>query len=230
MIRSSLMSDAAFAAFLLNHSVSGGKDDSTISAQEAQQNGFNKQLAAIFGTQFGKQSSVLNFLTNKLTGMAENPTGFDATTKAALNTGNIEGAAKSFSSAQKATQAIEAGRGGSTLPSGVSEQLTAENANAGAAQLSEGERQIALADAAQKQDNQWRALSGLSSIAAEENPTPYASEYNQGSATVGNLAVDKFDTSQSPLAAILGGVAGTAIKTIGAYYSGKGGDGGGGGQ
>src|SRR5579859_4003900 len=102
--------------------VSGGKDDKTIASQETQQAGFNKQLSSIFTQAFGKQSGILSFLTNKLTSIANNPNGLTPEAKAALTTQNTEGAAKDFAAAQTATQSIEAGRGGSSLPSGVSAQ------------------------------------------------------------------------------------------------------------
>src|SRR5579859_7212469 len=100
--------------------VSGGKDDKAIQSQQMQQMSFNKQLASIFSTQFGQQSGILNFLNQKLTSIANNPNGLTPEAKAALTTQNTEGAAKDFAAAQTATQSIEAGRGGSSLPSGVS--------------------------------------------------------------------------------------------------------------
>src|ERR1700688_3872227 len=179
--------------------VSGGKDDSTIKAQENQQAGFNNQLRSIFGSQFGAQSGILNFLNQKLTSQATNPTGFTAPQMAALNTNNTEGAAKAYASATAATRAAEAARGGSTLPSGVSAQLEAQNATGAAAQEAAGSNQIQLANAAQAQTNQWNALSGLSGVAQMENPTAYAGEATQGAGTVGTLGTQYNSTQQSQL-------------------------------
>src|ERR1700680_2086236 len=141
------MSNEAFLAFLQTHSVSGAKDDSTIKAQEQMQSGFTNQLRDVFGQQFGAQSGILNFLNGKLTNQVNNPTGFDAPTKAALSTNNIEGASKAYARAEQATRAAEPARGGSTLPSGVSAQLEAENATAAAGTEATGANQIQLADA-----------------------------------------------------------------------------------
>jgi hypothetical protein len=110
--------------------VSGGKADEEIKAQESQQAGFTTQLRQIFSNQFGQQSGILNFLNNKLTDQVKNPEGFTPEQKAALETTNTEGASKAFAHAQTATQTAVAGRGGSTLPNGVTAQLTAENATA----------------------------------------------------------------------------------------------------
>jgi hypothetical protein len=217
VIRTSKMSPAQFSVFLRTHSVSGAKGDEAIKSQEAQQLGFNRQLAATFSQQFGQQSGILNFLNEKLTAQVNNPEGFTPEQRAALETTNTEGAAKAYAQAQTATNGAVAARGGSTLPSGVNAQLTAENANAGAEQLVTGERQIAVADAEQKQNNTWRALSGLDTVASAENPTVYGSLYNGGSATVGNLGEEYNATQQSPLFATLGAVAGGAVSAVGTY-------------
>lgn len=191
--------------------VSGGKGDSEIQAQEAQQQGFNRQLANIFSTQFGKQSNVLNFLNQKLTNQVENPTGFSAPQMAALNTANTEGAAKAFANAQQAVNAGEAARGGSTLPSGVDAQLRAQNATGAAAQVAQGQNQIQLANAAQQQNNYWNAVNGLNGVAATENPLGYGGEYNSGSGNVAGLGQAYFGTQQDPALGLLGGVVGGAV-------------------
>lgn len=209
------MSDKAFAAFLLTHSVSGAKGDTEVQQQEEQQRGFNNQLQSIFSQQFGNQSNILNFLNGKLTAQVNNPTGFTPAQMAALNTNNTEGAASAFANAQKATQAMEASRGGSTLPSGVSAQLAAQNAVAGAGQAAQGANAIQLANAQQQQSNYWNALSGLGGIAQQENPLAYAGTFNQGSSTVGQLGNDYKNTQQSQLLAALGGAAAGAASGAG---------------
>jgi hypothetical protein len=195
--------------------VSGGKADEEIKAQEAQQAGFTNQLRSLFSHQFGQQSGILNFLNNKLTSQVKNPEGFTPEQKAALETTNTEGASKAFAHAQQATQAAVAARGGSTLPSGVNAQLTAENATAGAAQLAGGENQIALADAEQKQNNTWRALSGLNEVAGMENPSGYGGLANGGAGVVGSLGEEYNATQQSPLFGVLGGITGGVAAGIG---------------
>ena len=217
--RTSLMSDSEFLAFVTANPVSGGKADEEIKAQEAQQAGFNAQLRSAFGVQFGNQSGILNFLNNKLTAQVNNPTGFTAPQMAALNTNNTEGAARAYASAEQATRAAEAARGGSTLPSGVEAQLTAENANAAAGQVATGENRIQLANADQQQQNYWSALKGLSGVAADENPTAYAGEATQGAGEVGTLGTEYNQTQQSQLLSTLGGIAGAGISTLGTVLS-----------
>jgi len=194
--------------------VSGGKDDKAIQSQQMQQMSFNKQLASIFSTQFGQQSGILNFLNQKLTSIANNPNGLTPEAKAALTTQNTEGAAKDFAAAQTATQSIEAGRGGSSLPSGVSAQLTAANANAGAATKAAGDQNIALEDQNLKQQNEWNALNGLDQVASAENPTGYGSLYNGGSSNVGTLGTDYSQTENNPLLSTLGGAAGAGLTAL----------------
>lgn len=220
MIRTSQMTPFAFALACL--SVSGGKGDSAIKAQEQQQLGFNNQLQNIFTQQFGQQSGILNFLNQKLTSQVNNPTGFTPAQMAALNTNNIQGSAGAYASAQQATQQAEAARGGSTLPSGVSAQLSAQNANAGAAQEAQGANQIQLANAQQQQSNYWNALSGLSGVAQQENPNAYASNFNQGSGNVGSLGQAYNQTQQSQLMSTLGGLAGAGVSAFGNYEANKG--------
>jgi hypothetical protein len=200
--------------------VSGGKGDEEIKSQEAQQAGFTTQLRNVFSTQFGKQSGILNFLNNKLTSQVNNPEGFTPEQKAALETSNTEGAAKAFAQAETATRGAVAARGGSTLPSGVNAQLTAANANAGAAQLATGENSIALADAETKQNNTWRALSGLNEVASMDSPSSFGSLANGGAAEVGNLGTEYNSTQQSPLFSALGGIAGAGISAVAKHYGG----------
>ena len=196
--------------------VSGGKGDEAIKSQEAQQAGFTNQLRSVFGQQFGQQSGILNFLNQKLTAQVQNPQGFSPEQMAALNTNNTEGAAKAYANAQQATQQAEAARGGSTLPSGVSAQLNAENANAGASQLAQGEYQIQLANAQQKQNNYWNALGGLSGVAQQENPIGYSGAATGGAESVGTLGTEYNSTQQSQLLSTLGGIAGGVASGYGA--------------
>lgn len=202
--------------------VSGGKGDSAIKNQENQQAGFNTQLQNVFTQQFGAQSGILNFLQGKLTNQINNPTGFSPAQMAALNTNNTENSAKSFANAQAATQNAEAARGGSALPSGVSAQLAAGNANAAAASNAQGANAIQLANASQQQNNYWNAVQGLSGVANQENPTGFAGLFNQGSSNVGNLGVDYNQTQQSQLESTLGGALGGVAGAVGQYYGAKG--------
>lgn len=190
--------------------VSGGKGDDEIKAQERMQLGFNNQLKSIFATQFGQQSGILNFLNQKLTGQVANPTGLSPTAEAAMRTSATEQAARDFAHAQTATQAGEAARGGSTLPSGVDAQLRAENANAAAAENTTAQTGITMEDQQLKQQNYWNAVSGLSGVAGQENPNAYAGEFNSGSGTVGSLGGAYQSTQQSPVLGVLGGIAGGA--------------------
>lgn len=219
MIRTSRMTTFEFALVCLP--VRGGKGDNEIKQQEQQQQSFNAQLQNAFTQQFGAQSSILNTLNQRMTAQLNNPTGFTPAQMAALNTNNTEGAAKAYAAAQTATQEGQAARGGSSLPSGVSAQLQAENANAGAAQEAQGSNAIQLANAQQQQNNYWQAASALGGVAQQENPNQYASSFNQGSGTVGSLGQAYNQTQQSQLMSTLGGLAGAGVTAFGNYEANK---------
>lgn len=196
-------------------SVSGGKGDSAIKEQENQQMGFNNQLRSAFTKQFGQQSKVLDFLNQKLTSQVNNPTGFGAPALAAMRTGATEQSARDFAHAQQATNAAQAARGGSQLPSGVSAQLAAQNANAGAAENTSAQTGITLADENQKQSNYWNAVSGLNGVSQGYNPSGFGGLFNQGSGNVGQLGEAYNQTQQSQLMSTLGGVAGGVLGAAG---------------
>lgn len=219
--RTSLMSDAEFLAFILANPIRGGKGDSDIKQQEQNQQAFNSQLANAFSTQFGAQSQILNFLNGKLTNQVNNPQGFTPQQMAALNTNNTEGAATNFKNSQQATQAIEAARGGSALPSGVDAQLTAQNATAAAAQQAQGSNQIQLANAATQEQNYWNSISALNNVAQGENATGFGALYNSGSSNVGTLGQQYNATQQSQLESTIGSVLSGAAGGLTAGILGK---------
>jgi hypothetical protein len=168
--------------------VSGGKGDKVLESAEHTNAAFMTTLQSIFKQQFGAQSQILNFLNAKLTNQVSNPQGFTPQALAAANTQATEGVARDFSSAQKATQEIEAARGGSTLPSGVEAQLTAGNANAAAQEESTAQNQIQLANAQQQQQNYWNAVGALSGTAQLMNPQSFMSGANNTASELSGLS------------------------------------------
>jgi len=188
MIRTSKMSNAEFEAFVLAHSVSGGKGDKTVEQGEHSQAGFNNVLQAAFKQQFGASSAVLNFLNGKLTDMANNPTGFSPQALAAARTNAIQQSATDVNNATKAAQASAAAHGGNGLPSGVQAQIAGQIQAAGANEESNNLNQINLANEQQRQQNYWAAIQGLGSVANAENPTGFGSLANGGQSALASLS------------------------------------------
>ncbi len=177
--------------------VSGGKEDTKAAGTEKSTANFTNQLFSSFSQQFGAQSSILSFLTNKMTAMASNPEGFSPEMKAALNTQATQGTAADYAKAQQATNAVNAAHGGNGLPSGVQAQLNAGNAAMAAGEESAAKTNIGIADAQQQQSNYWNAINGLTGTAAMYNPTGYANSGIGGANAVSGLSQAVSQSQQS---------------------------------
>ena len=199
------------------------KGDQALKDQEMSQAGFTKKLQAAFSTQFKNQQDLLGFLNPKLESMISNPTGLDQSTKTALNSSAIENNAVAYQNATKAQQAQAAARGdGSSLPSGVQEQVQGELAGQAAGQKSSALNQIQLEDANLKNANQWKAISALSGDAELANPNSFASSANQGSSVVGSLGSEYNSTQNnsfwSQLGSSVAGGVGKGLSTLPAVF------------
>jgi hypothetical protein len=176
--------------------VSGGKVDKTAQAAEKSQAAFTTTLQNAFKAQFANQQGVLDFLKGKLEPGITNPQGFDPATKTALNSNAIEQNAVAFQNATKAQQAQAAAHGdGSSLPSGVQEQIQGQIAGQAAGQKAGALNEIQLEDAQLKQSNYWNSVNALNGVAAQVNPLGYAGDANSGSNSVAGLS-DAVSTSQ----------------------------------
>lgn len=195
--------------------------DSDIKATEAAQTAFTQQLQQTFSTQFANQQGLLSQLQTALQPALSGTQGFTPAQMTTLQTQNTEGAAKDFAAAQTATNQAIAARGGSALPSGATAQLTAENANAGAAEKAAGDQNIQLANAQQEEENRNNAINAELGISSQENPTAYASEANTGSNTVADLGTAFKNSQSSQLLGTLGGIAGGGLTALGSYYGAK---------
>jgi len=162
--------------------------DKTVEAGEHSQQGFINTLMGTFRQQFGASSAILNFLNNRLTQMATNPTGFAPSTKAALTTNAIQQSATDVANAQRAANTAAAAHGGNGLPSGVQAQVAGQIQAAGANEETDALNNIRLADAQQQQENYWNAIKGLSGVASAEDPTAYGSLVNSGQGALAGLS------------------------------------------
>lgn len=154
---------------------------------QGQSSSFSTLLSANYSQNFGKQSAILQHLNDILTPIAEagpGQEGFTPTEKAALNTRAIDTTAGNYRNAAQAVGNSLAGRGDSTLESGVDQQIKGTIASEAAGKLSSEELGITEADYATGRENWKSAVSGLGGVAAAENPGAIAGEAtnaNQGS-------------------------------------------------
>ena len=192
----------------------GNKGDQNLKAAESSQLDFTRSLQGIFQSQYGKSTQTLDLLSSVLKNQLDNPTGYSTSALAALRTGATENTARSYAQASQALHEQQAARGGSQLPSGVNAQLEAQNANAGAALNAQSQNQITLEDEDLRQQNYWRAVSGLGSVAEGYNPLGYAGAGNQAAGSIAGLG-EAFHQSQqgffSHLADSFAGGFGTAL-------------------
>jgi hypothetical protein len=123
-----------------------------------EENQFYSTLTSQYNTVFGESQAITGALTKAFTPiLAAGPsqTGFSPGETNALETQNNESTATNYAQAQKATANILAARGGgdTLLPSSVNANLLAQNANAAAAQRSQGENAITQANYQQGYQN-----------------------------------------------------------------------------
>jgi len=177
-------------------SVSGASGDRVLRGAEGLEAYLGRVLQGNYQKLFGKQQDALDFLGGKMRELISNPTGYSPDALTAMRSGATEGTARSYAQAEQALHNNMASRGGNGLPSGVDDQLEAENANAGAAQNVQSQNDITLANENQKQQNFWNAVNGYGKVADEENPIPYANSATGANVGVADMA-NAFKGSQS---------------------------------
>lgn len=197
-----------------SRSVSGAKGDSTDKAAEASSAAFSSTLQNAFTAQYGKMSATNNFLTSKLTSMANNPTGFTAPTMAAATTNNIQNAATGAQQATQAAQAQEAAHGGTGLPSGVNAQIGGQIDAAAENQLSGNQNQLQIANGELQNQNQWAALSGLQGVSNADNPLGFAGASTGAAGNIAAMSQAYTASNQSQLESTLGGIVGGGLSAF----------------
>lgn len=199
---------------LQGRTISGGKGDSTDKAAEASSAAFSSTLQNAFTAQYGKMSATNNFLTSKLTSMANNPTGFTAPTMAAATTNNIQNAATGAQQATQAAQAQEAAHGGTGLPSGVNAQIGGQIDAAAENQLSGNQNQLQIANGELQNQNQWAALSGLQGVSNADNPLGFAGASTGAAGNIAAMSQAYTASNQSQLESTLGGIVGGGLSAF----------------
>lgn len=195
--------------------VASCKGDSTVKEGEQSSLNFGKTLQSAFAQQFGNQTSVLQQLRSAVTGQMSQ--GFGAAKLASMRSGATENTAMAVKNAQVANNNAMAVHGASGLPSGVSEQITADTNNAGAMAQDQAQNQITQADADQQQKNFWSGAGALEGIASADNPNGFASSANGSADAVANQSKAFTESNQSQLLGALGGAIGGAASAFGSY-------------
>jgi hypothetical protein len=202
------------------------KGDSTAQAGEQIQNenaqqqlDFSKQLQSAFTSQYGAQSAITSFLTNKMESTMSNPQGFGADALAAMRTSATDTNANQYQQAEAASQRTSFAQGGRDLPSGVDSQISGAIAASGAANNAASQNQITLQNEQQKQSNYWNAANSLSGTAATINPLGYAgasSSAGSSAASAGNSTASLSNANTNAASnSFLGKLGGSLASSLG---------------
>jgi hypothetical protein len=173
--------------------------DSMIRSTENQWLNFSNFLTNTFKSQFGLQSDIFKTLTSTLTDQLTNPHGFSQATLAALRGGMTDNVSTQFNNARQNIQAGQAARGnfGGDVKSGIDAQISGQLAGQQAGAQASGLDTIEQQDAQLKQENQWRAVQGLETVAQEENPQSFAGLADNAANTTLQAGMDAFQQDQS---------------------------------
>jgi hypothetical protein len=197
----------------------GSNQQQTDITDEQQQ--FYQQLTQQYSTIFGQNQAITGALTSAfqpILAAGPSQTGFSPSEETALQTQNTENVATNYAQAQKATAQILAGQGGGNtlLPSSVSSNLLAQNANAAAAARAQGQNTITQANYAQGYQNWNTAANVLGSTAGLINPTAYSGQATGAGSAASTSATNLAAASNSPWNAAFGALGGAAGLATGA--------------
>jgi hypothetical protein len=162
--------------------------DSTVKSTEQAQAAFTNTLSASFKTAFASKQEMLDRLNAKLTDQINNPQGFDPKTLALMKTNASDTVARNTNAAQVGANAYLATHGGAELGSGVAAQIKGGIAGAGAVEGARESSNIDIQSGLLQNDNYWRAINGLTTVANSENPEGLAGAETSSANSVGNLS------------------------------------------
>jgi hypothetical protein len=199
----------------------GPSQQQTEISDEQQQ--FYSTLSNQYAQIFGQSQAITSALTSAFTPILNagpSQTGFSPSEETALQTQNTENVATDYAQAQRATAQVLAARGGGNtmLPSSVTSNILAQNANTAAATRAQGQNTITQANYAQGYQNWNTAATVLGSTAGLLNPNAYSGQATnagqQAATTANQITQDAF----APWGAAIG-----ALGSIGGAAVGKGG-------
>ena len=195
-------------------------EENEVSQEQAD---FYKTLTGEYSTIFGQNQAITGALTSAFMPILQagpSQPGFSAQENTALNTQNTEGVATDYAQAQRATAQILAARGGGNtmLPSSVTSNILAQNANAAAATRAQGANNITLANYQQGYQNWNTAANVLGSTASLINPNSYSSSAStagtDAATSAHQIAQDNFapwGAVAGAAGAVLGGKVGSSL-------------------
>jgi len=185
-----------------------------------EQQQFYKQLADEYSTVFGQNQQITGALTSSFLPILKagpSQTGMAPAEETALRTQNTENVATDYGQAQRATAQILAARGGGNtlLPSSVTANILAQNANQAAAQRAQGELGITQQNYAKGYQNWQTAANVLGSTAGLLNPTGYAGQTTGAGQAASSSAQAVSNASFAPWGAAFG-----ALGSVGGLATG----------
>jgi len=194
--------------------------DSTVKSTEQAQAAFTNTLTSSFNKAFAGQQEILDAVKNRLTDAIANPQGFDPKTLALMKTSASDTVAANTAAAQTAANAYLASHGGATLGTGVGAQIKGQIAGQGATEGAREESNIDIQSGLLKDENYWRAISGLTNVAQAENPVGMAGAETSSAGQVGELSKAYTQSKVAGMQAfggLLSGIAGLGTAAVGGY-------------
>lgn len=203
----------------------GATDQQTEISDEQQQ--FYTTLSNEYSQIYGQSQAITSALTSAFLPILQagpSQTGFSPSEETALRTQNTETVATDYAQAQRATSQILAARGGGNtmLPSSVTSNILAGNANAAAATRAKGENTITQANYAQGYQNWTTAASVLGSTAGLLNPNAYSGQATGAGTAAATTANQIAQANFAPWGAltgaagsVLGGIATGGMSNLG---------------
>ena len=201
----------------------GATQQQTDISNEQQQ--FYKTLSDQYSTIFGQSQAITGALTSAFMPILQagpSQTGFSASEENALRTQNTQNVATDYAQAQRATAQILAAKGGGNtmLPSSVTSNILANNANAAAATRATGENAITQANYAQGYQNWNTAANALGSTAGLINPNSYSGSATTAGNSAANTANQISQANFAPWGALTGAAGSVLGAAAGAFTGG----------
>lgn len=126
-----------------------------------------KQQTADYGTTFAEQQQVLNSVKTRMQAEATNPLGYTPAQLAIQRTGINENFANAAKQALGSAAAFGAAHGSADIGGGATGQIAGEIGGAAATGAAQARASLAQQNEALKQENKWKALSGLDTVGAQ---------------------------------------------------------------
>ena len=167
---------------------SGGQVASNDQALQDASVASNKALAADYGTTFAEQQQILGHVTARLEAEAANPMGYSPRQLKMQTTSINENFANAAKGALSSAAAFAASHGGADTGSGAVGQIAGSIGSAVSSSKAQALSSLGQQDEALKQENRWKAISGLSQVGAEYGGA--GGTAIGGSNAAGGVAVD----------------------------------------